>query len=174
MEDKEIDKIYELIDSEKHEEAKTLIVEILDKDPTDIDAQRLLALCEVNTEHYDNARKILEDVIKYRQDDALCWYYLGCCYDNLEMFTEAKFAYNKVLELRPEYVDAYKSLAIVYIKIQDFDKAKEIGKKGLEYSQKDDYSLYYILGPACMASKDLEGSIHYRSKAIALNPEHGP
>ena len=45
MEDKEIDKIYELIDSEKHEEAKTLIVEILDKDPTDIDAQRLLALC---------------------------------------------------------------------------------------------------------------------------------
>ena len=42
MEDKEIDKIYELIDSEKHEEAKTLIVEILDKDPTDIDAQDYL------------------------------------------------------------------------------------------------------------------------------------
>ena len=95
----------------------------------DIDARRLLALCEVNLENFDSARNILEDIIKYRQDDALCWYYLGCCYDNLELFVEAKHAYNTVLELRPEYVDAYKSLSIVYIKVEDYDKAVEIAKK---------------------------------------------
>ena len=172
MEDKEIDKIYELIDSSEYEKAKILIIEILEQTSSDIDAQRLLALCDVNLGNYDNARKILEDVIKYRLDDALCWYYLGCCYDNLEMFAEAKHAYNKVLGLRPEYVDAYKSLAIIYIKTQELDKAKETGEKGLEYSEKDDYSLYYILGTACMASQDMEGSIQYLEKAIELNPEN--
>ena len=129
MEDKEIDKIYEMIDSSDYDNAKVLITEILEKDASDIDARRLLALCEVNLENFDSARNILEDIIKYRQDDALCWYYLGCCYDNLELFVEAKHAYNTVLELRPEYVDAYKSLSIVYIKVEDYDKAVEIAKK---------------------------------------------
>ena len=73
MEDKDIDKIYALIDSGEYAPAKEAIAEILSKDEKDIDAQRLLALCEVNVENYDNARYILEDVIKYRQDDALCW-----------------------------------------------------------------------------------------------------
>ena len=134
MEDKDIDKIYALIDSGEYAPAKEAIAEILSKDEKDIDAQRLLALCEVNVENYDNARYILEDVIKYRQDDALCWYYLGCCYDNLGDLIAAKHAYLNVLELRPEYIDAYKSLAITYIKSEEFDKAVEIGKKALEIS----------------------------------------
>lgn len=125
MDNKEIDKIYELIDSSKYTEAKEEITKILEKDSKDIDAQRLMALCEVNLENFDAARVILEDVIKYRQDDALCWYYLGCCYDNLGDFIAAKHAYQTVLDLRPEYVDAYKSLAIVYIKTNENDKAIE-------------------------------------------------
>lgn len=172
MEDKEIDKIYEMIDSSDYGNAKVLITEILEKDASDIDARRLLALCEVNLENFDSARNILEDIIKYCQDDALCWYYLGCCYDSLELFVEAKHAYNTVLELRPEYVDAYKSLSIVYIKVEDYDKAVEIAKKGLEYTEKDDYSLYYIIGTAYMASKQLEESVFYIEKAIELNPEN--
>ena len=82
MEEKQIDKIYELIDASKYDEAEVEIKKILEVDSKDTDAQRLLALCEVNLEHYDQARSILEDVIKYRQDDALCWYYLGCCYED--------------------------------------------------------------------------------------------
>ena len=53
MKDKEIDKIYELIDSEKYTEAKEVIKEILKEDSSDIEAQKLLALCEVNLENYD-------------------------------------------------------------------------------------------------------------------------
>lgn len=50
MEDKDIDKIYALIDSGEYAPAKEAIAEILSKDEKDIDAQRLLALCEVNVE----------------------------------------------------------------------------------------------------------------------------
>lgn len=134
MEDKEIDKIYELIESEEFESAKEIIAGIIEKDSDDMEARKLLALCEVNLENYDLARVILEDVVKYKQDDALVWYYLGCCYDNLNDLIAAKHAYLKVLELRPEYIDAYKSLAIVYIKSEKFDEAIETGKKALEIS----------------------------------------
>ena len=101
MKEKEYNKIYKLIDNCEYAKAKELIYKVLEKDEKDIDAAKLLALCDVNLENYDEARNILEEVIKYRQDDAICWYYLGCCYDNLEQYVEAKHAYNEVIKLRP-------------------------------------------------------------------------
>ena len=172
MEEKEIEKIYNLIEKGEYIKAKELLADIVTKDEKDIDALKLVALCEVNVENYDDARKILEDIIKYRQDDAICWYYLGCCYDNLDQLIEAKHAYSKVIELRPEYVDAYKSMAIVLIKSQDPKKAIEFAQEGLKYADKEDYAFYYIAGTACMAAQDFEGSIQYIEKAIELDPKN--
>ena len=131
MNEKDIDKIYSLIEKGEYVKAKELLNDITEINEKDIDALKLVALCEVNVENYDNARKILEDIIKYKQDDAICWYYLGCCYDNLGHLIEAKHAYEKVIELRPEYVDAYKSMAITQIKAQDPKKAIEYVEQGL-------------------------------------------
>ena len=172
MEEKEIEKIYNLIEKGEYVKAKELLADIVTKDERDIDALKLVALCDVNVENYDKARQILEDVIKYRQDDAICWYYLGCCYDNLGQLIEAKHAYTKVIELRPEYVDVYKSMAIVQIKAQEPQKALEYVEQGLKYADKDDYALYYIAGTACMAAQDFEGSIKYIEKAIKLDPKN--
>lgn len=172
MNEKKIDKIYDLIDKGEYLKAKDILFKILEKDDKDIDAGKLLALCEVNLENYDDARNILEEVIKYRQDDAICWYYLGCCYDSLEQLIEAKHAYNKVLELRPEYVEVYKSLAICYIKSNEPDKALDLITKGMQYAQEGDYSFYYIAGTACMASQKYEESIEYLQKAIAINSDN--
>ena len=172
MEEKEIERIYNLIEKGEYIKAKELLADIVTKDEKDIDALKLVALCEVNVENYDLARNILEDIIKYRQDDAICWYYLGCCYDNLNQLIEAKHAYSKVIELRPEYVDAYKSMAIVQIKSQTPQKALEFVQEGLKYADKEDYAFYYIAGTACMAAQDFEGSIKYIEKAIELDPKN--
>lgn len=172
MEDKEIDKIYNLIEKGEYAKAKELLTDITDKNDKDTDALKLIALCEVNVENYDKARYILEDVIKYKQDDAICWYYLGCCYDNLGQLTEAKHAYTTVIKLRPEYVDVYKSMAIVQIKANEPKKAIEYIEQGLKYADKNDYAFYYIAGTACMAAQDFEGSIEYIEKAIELDPQN--
>lgn len=172
MEEKEIDKIYKLIEAGEYAKAKELLHTITKEDEKDIDALKLTALCEVNVENYEQARKILEDIIKYKQDDAICWYYLGCCYDNLGQLIEAKHAYSTVIKLRPEYVDVYKSMAIVQIKAQEPEKAIEYVEQGLKYADEKDYSLYYIAGTACMASQNFEGSIKYIEKAIELAPDN--
>lgn len=172
MEDKETDKIYKLIEKGEYVKAKELLADVIVNNEKDLDALKLTALCDVNLENYDNARKILEDIIKYKQDDAICWYYLGCCYDNLEKFTEAKHAYSTVIKLRPEYVDVYKSMAIIQIKTQNPKNAIEYVEEGLKYADKNDYSLYYIAGTACMAAQDFEGSIKYIEKSIELDPKN--
>ena len=172
MNEKEIDKIYKLIEKGEYAKAKELLHGITTENEKDVDALKLVALCEVNVENYEDARKILEDVIKYKQDDAICWYYLGCCYDNLGQLIEAKHAYNTVIKLRPEYVDVYKSMAIAQIKSQEPQKAIEYVEQGLKYADKDDYAFYYIAGTACMASQDFEGSIKYIEKAIELDPNN--
>lgn len=172
MKDKEIDEIYVLIEKGEYAKAKELLADIIKENEKDIDALKLIALCDVNVEDYENARKILEDIIKYRQDDAICWYYLGCCYDNLGQLIEAKHAYTTVMKLRPEYVDAYKSMAIVQIKAQEPEKAIEYVEQGLKYADKDDYAFYYIAGTACMAAQNFEESIKYIEKAIELNPDN--
>ena len=172
MKEKDIDKIYGLIEKGDYVKAKESLGKILAEDEKDIDALKLTALCEVNLENYNGARIILEDVIKYRQDDAICWYYLGCCYDNLEQLIEAKHAYETVIKLRPEYVDAYKSMAIIQIKSNSPKKALEYAQIGLKYADKNDYALYYVAGTACMAARDFEGSIKYILKAIELEPKN--
>ena len=171
MKENDFDKIYDLIDSGEYVLAREAIDEALKVNESDIDAHKLMALCDVNLENYESARCILENIVKHRQDDALIWYYLGCCYDNLGDLIAAKHAYLQVLELRPEYIDAFRSLAIVYIKAEKFDEAIETAKKAIELSG-DDYSLYYVLGTACMASKRFEDSVTYIEKAIELNPEN--
>jgi len=172
MEDKDFEKIYKLIEEEQFETAKKLLDEILLKDVGDIEAQKLMALCEVNLDNYAVAKYILEEIIKYKQDDALCWYYLGCCYDAENNIIAAKHAYLKVLELRPEYIDAYASLAIVYIKMEDYENAIKTGKEALKYTEEDEYSIYYILGTACMAAQDFEQSVLFIEKALAIEPEN--
>ena len=172
MEDKDIDRLYEIIEAGQYNEAKDELDQILLKNEKDYDALRLMALCEVNLENFDAARYILEDIVKFRPDDALCWYYLGCCYDSLSDLITAKHVYLKVLELRPEYIDAYKSLAITYIKLQEYDNAIETGKKALDLVQEDDYSVYYILGTACMAAKNFEDSVKYIEKALEMKPDN--
>ena len=172
MEEKDFDRIYELIEDEQFETARVELDEFLLKNPTDLEAQKLIALCEVNMENYPAAKYILEEIIKFKQDDALCWYYLGCCYDAESDMIAAKHAYLKVLELRPEYIDAYASLAIAYIKLEDYENAIAIGKKALEYTDEEDGSIYYILGTACMAAKNFAESVYFIEKALQYDPNN--
>lgn len=172
MKNNEIENIYSLIELGKYENALENIEKILDKDKNDIDARKLLALCEVNLDQYNEAKNILEDIIKFKQDDAICWYYLGCCYDNLGELIEAKHAYNTVIKLRPEYVDVYKNMAILHIKSNEPKKAIDYVNEGLKHSTDNDYSFYYIAGTACMAAQNFEDSIKYITKAIELAPDN--
>ena len=166
-----MEEINKLIADNNFAQAKSKLEELLKTDNKNIEALKLFGLCYVNLGQYDEGRKVFETVVKYLPDDASSWFYLANFYDNLNDLLHAKTAYLEVIKLRKEFIDAYKNLCVVYVKSNQAEKAVELGKKALETVQ-DDYSIYYIIGTACMTLKNFEESVYYLEKALELNPEH--
>ena len=165
-----LDNVKDLISNKEYKQAKKELLAYIKADEKDIEALKLLGLCYVNLGEFKEGQGIFETVIKYN-DDATSWFYLANCYDNQDDYIHAIACYEEVLRLRSEYSDAYKNLAIVYVKNKEPQKAVETAQRALDYV-KDDYTVYYIAGTACMALKDFKQASQFFEKAIELNPEH--
>lgn len=171
MEELNLDEITELVAQKKFEEAKERLAGVSNYDETNLDALKLLALCNINLENYKDAQSNYETLVKYFPEDATSLFYLACCYDYQEDYLHAKAAYEEVIRLREDYAEAYKCLCVLHVKCHEEDEAIELGKKILEKVQ-DDYTLYYIVGTAYMSTKKFEESVYYLEKALELRPEH--
>ncbi len=166
-----LDEINQLVVEKNFEEAKTELLKYNLDEEKELDALKLLGLCNVNLENYKEGKSNFETVVKYDPEDASSWFYLANCYDNLNDLLHAKSAYLKVIELRENFIDAYKNLCILYVKSEEQQNAIDLAKKALEF-EKEDYTLYYIIGTAYMSMKNFQDSVKYLEKAIELNPGH--
>ena len=171
MDKMKLDEINQLVVDKKFEEAKNELLKYNLDEEKEIDALKLLGLCNVNLDLYKEGQSNFETVVKYDPEDASSWFYLANCYDNLDDVIHAKAAYQKVIELRENFLDAYKNLCILYVKCEEPENAIELAKKALEF-EKEDYTLYYIIGTAYMSMKNFKDSVKYLEKALELNPEH--
>ena len=165
-----IDKANNLISEKNFEEAKTLIQSNLPPESADIEAIKLLGLCNVNLKCTNQAIEAFETVIQKEPNDATSWFYLASMYDEVNNIEKAESAYKKVISLRAEYTLAHKNLAVMYIKHNLIDKALPYAKKAIELDPLD-YQGYYIIGTIDIAKKNFEPAIENLEKALALNPE---
>ena len=171
MENYDLNEITNMVVEKKFAEAKEILEKTVTDDEKHIEELKLLGLCNVNLEKYREGQSNYETVVKYRPDDATSWFYLASCYDCQNDLLHAKAAYQEVIRLRETYIEAYKCLCVVYVKSNEEEKAVELAKKALEF-EKEDYTLYYIIGTAYMAMKKFHESLEYLEKALELNPDH--
>lgn len=166
-----LDKISELISIKEFEQAKELLIDITATEPNNIEALKLLGLCNVNLGLFKEGQSNFETVVKFKNDDATSWFYLANCYDNLDDITHAKAAYIQVLKLRENYIEAYKSLGVLYLKSEEPLKAFEVAKKAITLVN-DDYIFYFMAGTALLSAKDFKNCIVYLEKALEFNTKH--
>ena len=97
-----INKANSLIGEKKFEEAKTLLQANLLPDSDNVEALKLLGLCNVNLNCTNQAIESFESVIKKDETDATSWFYLATMYDEINNIEMAEKAYKKVISLREE------------------------------------------------------------------------
>ena len=171
MDEKILDNATNLINEKRFQEAKDLIINENPNDEKDIEAIKLLGLCNVNLDCFEDAKNNFETVVKYNPEDATSWMYLGMSYDSLDDTLHAISAYKEVIKLRDKEIEAYKCISIIYIRNREEETAIEYAKKALEIDD-NDYAIYYIIGTAYMSLKNFEESVKYLEKALELKPNH--
>ena len=84
MDKMKLDEINQLVVDKKFEEAKNELLKYNLDEEKEIDALKLLGLCNVNLDLYKEGQSNFETVVKYDPEDASSWFYLANCYDNLD------------------------------------------------------------------------------------------
>ncbi len=167
----DLDRINELVGSEKFIEAKALIESSLTEDCDNIELLKLAGLTYVNLEDWENSKKYFKTVVEYEENDATSWYYLASSYDRLGDFSLSRNAYLKVINLRPEYVEAYKGLCVVLLKLGLSYEAIEYAQKA-SVLDKEEYLFDFIIGTSYIRLREFEKSIIPFEIALKKKPNN--
>ena len=88
-----------LVGDKKFKEAKDVLANIDTNDEKNLEAIKLLGLCNINLEDFGSAKNNFETVVKYNPEDATSWMYLAMAYDNCDEVLHAITAYKEVIKL---------------------------------------------------------------------------
>lgn len=111
-------------------EARSIYIQILKKDPINFDALQLLGNLEYQSKNYQKALKYLNTAIAIDNSIASVHNNLGNVLVELNLLQEASQSYNKAIDLNTEYAQAYlnrgnllKKLNCIYEALQSYNQA---------------------------------------------------
>ena len=143
--------------------------ELLQKDPSNFQARRELAITLADNGFNDEALANLLYLEKYFQEDADLQYNIGILYEKLKNLEDAKKAYQKAVSISPQE-DFYYNLGEVLVSLSEWDEAIEVFNQVLE-TDKNDGNCYFNLGICYLNKEDENKATDYLQKAIELNPD---
>ncbi|MBR3605328.1 MAG: tetratricopeptide repeat protein, partial [Candidatus Gastranaerophilales bacterium] len=165
----------DFINEEDFVSAQKLLIEIIENEPSNIEAIKNLGLCEINLDNPPEAIKYFQMAVELDNEDATSLYYLASCLSRIGEKEQAIENFNKVIELRPDFVEVYKNLAMIYVEFSQLDSAIELIQQALNNPAiEPDYTLNYILATSYMLKKDNSNAIVYLERALELNENHLP
>ncbi len=160
---------YLLDDLEKHDEARQMLENLLNKKPEYYEASILLGNILYEQEKFKEASNIYLSAIKYAPYNYDLYYNLAMAYSRLNDFQSAKEAYEKAalineLEYNPKYNLA--QIALIY---SDLEEAEKYFNKSL-YSKELEGISYYYLSKIALIKKDKENAISLMNMALEVEP----
>jgi tetratricopeptide (TPR) repeat protein len=168
------------IQTNRLRDAVTQAEELLQKNPDNVDARRMLGRIymrmistadnRINEEYLKKAIEQLQKVTQQAPKDADSWVLLGRLYGASNNSVESEKAYNKAIEADPENEDALTGLATLYAALGDNAKAAEKLKAAADKSPNE--RTLIALGEAYEELHDYKNAAEAMGKALELQPEN--
>lgn len=144
-------------------EAENLYIEILKRNPSELNALNLLGFLKMQINQLNEAILYLEKAVTLHPNFFEACFNLALAYKNNNELNKSIITYKKALQIVPESSETYFNLANIYEnQLNDSFTAIEYYKKALEYNKKDsDNGLKYALGITCLKIKDFQQGWEY-------------
>ncbi len=104
---KQITTIQRYLDMDRYEDARIVILSLLEADPTDSYALYYMAAVMLMNDKSTEARSYIQDAMKYGHNKESAFHFLGLTYEKEKNYMEAEQAYLKALEINPSSVMAH-------------------------------------------------------------------
>ncbi len=149
--------------------AKQLYLEILEKDPDNVEANHLLGVVSFQVGENDTAVRLIRKAVLIHPGYANAHMDLGIILNTLGRSDEAVKSYKNVLLINPKDVKALLNIGNAFMELERFDKAIASYKQALsihpEYAE-----AYSNIGNALEKTGDVKNALICYEKALAINP----
>ena len=152
----------------KHEQAKTMISDFLNKNPNSYIAHKLLAEFYEKDGNYEAAISAYMRVTDLKRNDFNSAYKLCEVLNKNKQNEEAINILEEILKQKPEYEKASNLLGEVFVEEERYKEAISIYMTALRYHPAS-YDLYYSLGMAYTMINDFQRAKEFYEKAADIN-----
>ncbi len=151
----------------KYEEAVSEYQTILERDSSNVDAQRGLASTYKSWQKYDEAEKAYKKAIGLKPSYWGGHLDLGSFYYFRKRYAEAVGEFKRVVDLTPDNAGGFNGLGASYFKLERYDEAEEAFKKSIAIEPT--YRLYNNLATLYFEQGRFSDAIPVYEKALAIN-----
>lgn len=152
----------------KHEQAKTMILDFLNKNSNSYIAHKLLAEFYEKEENYEAAVSAYMRVTDLKRNDFNSTYKLCEVLNKNKQNEEAISILEDILKQKPEYEKASNLLGKVFVEEERYKEAISVYMIALRYHPAS-YDLYYSLGMAYTMINDFQRAKEFYEKAADIN-----
>ena len=153
-------------------EAEKIYRDVLLKDPSNVDALRLLAGVAMRAKQWGDAEALLERALEIAPDFSQGWMDLGLARQEQDKTTGAIEAFKRVIQLKPQVPNGYVSVGTVKAMTGQHDEAMEMFSKALEFDPAN-FGALSGMGHVLKTVGNQDDAIASYRKCIESNPDHG-
>ena len=163
-------KAFELFQKKEFNDARDIVLNLLDKAPDNIHLLNSLGIIYFNQNQFEKSADCYKRIIALNDKNAQAQYGLGVCYQSLDNNELALRQYKKAIELDPEYIDAFNNLGLLYSSLKNYDEAEKCFNSALKCNSKYSNSIIN-LGTIKLHKDDFDSALDYFNKALKVSIE---
>jgi len=162
-------KTIELVNTGSYQEAEACCQELIDRNPSDVNALRLLGYTYYSQNDFTRAEDALLRAIKLTPNDVQLLYNLGFCQLFAQNIPNAIKTFEKILKIKPDVPEAYLNLGNAYISLNDLQRGESYYSQAVAL-RPDYHDAIFNLGTTYKKMNRLEDAERAFRKTSSLNP----